>query len=50
MDPWLGFGIFLLGTGIGALLTHIATHDRRKHRVALEFHHARPPSRTRGLD
>lgn len=24
MDQWLGLGIFLLGAGIGALITHIA--------------------------
>jgi hypothetical protein len=24
MHPWLGLGIFLLGAGVGALLTHIS--------------------------
>jgi len=29
VNQWLGLGIFLLGAGIGALLTHIARHSYR---------------------
>lgn len=28
MNAWLGFGLFALGTGLGALVTTLATHGQ----------------------
>lgn len=40
MDPWLGLGIFLLGAGFGALITHIA-ELRHSTRLSTEVRPAR---------
>jgi hypothetical protein len=36
MDQWLGLGIFLLGSGIGALLTRIAQQGMKSEGTSMK--------------